>query len=369
MRPRARNQYRIFSVRPARSLYHARAKYGILYPMEWIKPLLDWYEAFARDLPWRRSRDPYRILVSEVMLQQTRVNAVIGYYERFLTAFPTLSALANADEQNLLRLWEGLGYYSRARNLKRAAETACERFSGALPGDYDLLLSLPGVGEYTAGAVASIAFNLPVPAVDGNVLRVLARLYNDAADVADPAVKKRFRTKLFEIMPKDAPGKFNQALMELGALICVPNGPPRCDACPIREFCAALAAGTAEDLPKRSAKKPRRIEEKTVFALTMDGCPLVYPRREGVLKGLWQLPDAPGEFSREEIFAKLTEWGLSAAGEIALVRKKHVFTHIEWHMLVCQAEVSGNVPEGFSRFTGEGALPAAYRICLADGGK
>ena len=337
--------------------------------MEWTNLLLDWFEKNARDLPWRRTRDPYCILVSEVMLQQTRVNAVIGYYARFLNAFPTLEALSEADDEALLSHWEGLGYYSRARNLRRAAAMAVERFDARLPSDYGELLTLPGVGEYTAGAVASIAFKLPVPAVDGNVLRVLARLRNDAGDVADPAVKKRVRDWLMSGMPKDAPGKFNQALMELGALICTPNGAPHCIHCPVKAYCMGFAAGTAETLPVRSAKKPRRIEEKTVFALTVDGRPLVYKRGEGVLKGLWQLPDAPGKLMRDEILTRIGGFGLMPKGEIAIVERKHVFTHIEWRMRVCQCEVTGDTPAGWSVFTGEGALPTAYRVCLGSGKK
>ena len=214
-------------------------------------PLLDWFRANARDLPWRRTRDPYRIWVSEIMLQQPRVAAVLGYYARFLEAFPTVEALARAPEERLMKLWEGLGYYSRARNLRKAAVEVCEKYGGEFPTDYDALLALPGIGEYTAGAIASAAFGLPVPAVDGNVLRVLARLWDDSGDIADPKTKRAARSAVAAAMPASEADRrvFNQALMELGATVCVPNGPPKCEVCPAAELCLGHLRGTAEALP------------------------------------------------------------------------------------------------------------------------
>lgn len=335
--------------------------------MEWTNALTDWYLHHARSLPWRETRDPYRILVSEIMLQQTRVNAVLGYYERFLAEFPTVQALALCDEDALMKRWEGLGYYSRARNLKRAAKVCLERYHGRLPERYEELLTLPGLGEYTAGAVASIAFDLPVPAVDGNVLRVMARIENDDRDIGDPRVKKSVREKLLLKMPKDRPGVFNQALMELGAVRCTPNGAPRCEECPIRAYCRAYLEGKTASLPVKSGKKARKIEEKTVYALWMDGRPLVYRRSAGVLQGLWQLPEAEGTRSLEELAERLSAWGLRPRGELTLTSCKHVFTHLEWHMQVCNAEVTGEIPAGWRRLGPEDALPTAYRICLNGG--
>ena len=225
---------------------------------EWIGRLLDWYAANARDLPWRRTTEAYPVWISEVMLQQTRVEAVRGYWTRFLAALPTVRDLSEAEDDRLMKLWEGLGYYSRARNLKRAARQVVERFGGAFPADYAALLSLPGVGEYTAGAVASICFGVPVPAVDGNVLRVMARLADDDADVLDPAVRRAVRARLLACIPPERPGAFNQALMELGATVCTPAGAPRCADCPLHEDCRARAAGREQLLPVRGARRARR---------------------------------------------------------------------------------------------------------------
>ena len=325
---------------------------------------MEWYRENARDLPWRRTRDPYHILVSEIMLQQTRVQAVLGYYDRFLAAFPNPAALAAAEEGRLLKLWEGLGYYSRARNLQKAARACVETYSGALPDTYEALLSLPGVGEYTAGAVASIAYGIPVPAVDGNVLRVLARINCDSGDIADPAVKKRVRETLLAHMPKEEPGLFNQALMELGATVCLPNGAPKCEICPVAAYCRAREEGQQLTLPVKGKKKPRRIEEKTVYALFFEGKPLGHLREAGVLKGLWQLPEEPGRRTRQEMGETLTSLGLRPVGELAFLERKHIFTHVEWHMLVCRGEVAGLLPQGLTPLSEEEALPTAYRICL-----
>ena len=235
-------------------------------------PLLAWYRANARDLPWRRTTDPYQIWVSEIMLQQTRVAAVLGYYARFLETFPTVEALAAAPEERLMKLWEGLGYYSRARNLQKAARIVAEQ-GGRFPDTYQDLLALPGVGDYTASAIASAAFGRREAAVDGNVLRVVMRLTDCRDDIADPKVKKAVRAQIQAVMPEAEADirVFNQATMELGATVCAPNGPPRCLECPAMAFCKGRLRGTAEDLPVKGAKKPRRVEEKTVFLLVRDG--------------------------------------------------------------------------------------------------
>ena len=236
------------------------------------EPLLRWYRASARDLPWRRTRDPYRIWVSEIMLQQTRVAAVLGYYARFLTAFPTVEALAAAPEERLMKLWEGLGYYSRARNLQKTARIVAES-GGRFPETYQELLALPGIGDYTASAIASAAFGKREAAVDGNVLRVVMRLTDCHDDIADPRVKKAVRAQVQAVMPETGEDVriFNQATMELGATVCAPNGPPRCLECPARDFCLGRLRGTAEILPVKRAKKPRRVEERTVILLLRQG--------------------------------------------------------------------------------------------------
>ena len=230
--------------------------------------LLDWFYKNQRSLPFRTDPSPYHVWLSEIMLQQTRVSAALPYYERFLAALPDIPALAGCEEEKLHKLWEGLGYYSRVRNLQKAARIVCEQYGGQLPADYDALRALPGIGDYTAGAIASISFGIPVPAVDGNVLRVFSRLYNDPAVVTEPAVKKAFTARVMEHQPPDAAGDYNQALMELGALVCVPNGAPLCEKCPLAAVCRARAADTAPELPHKAAPKPRRTEPVTLALLS-----------------------------------------------------------------------------------------------------
>ena len=230
-------------------------------------PLLQWYRENARVLPWRSDPTPYHVWVSEIMLQQTRVAAVLDYYRRFMEALPTVADLAAVEEDRLMKLWQGLGYYNRARNLQKAARQVAEDFGGAFPDTYEGLLTLSGVGEYTAGAIASIAFGVPVPAVDGNVLRVVARISGDGGDIARPDTKARMRAALQAVLPVDAPGDFNQALMELGATVCLPNGAPLCDRCPAADFCTARREERTGELPVKAAKKARRIEARTVFLI------------------------------------------------------------------------------------------------------
>ena len=252
--------------------------------------LLPWYRENHRCLPWRENKAPYHIWLSEIMLQQTRVEAVKGYYARFLAALPTVEALASCDDDALHKLWEGLGYYSRVRNLKKAAQVIQERYNGQFPREYDAVLALPGIGEYTAGAVCSIAFDLPVPAVDGNVLRVFSRLYNDPGVITEPAVKRAFTARVMEHQPPEKAGDYNQALMELGALVCVPNGAPLCEQCPLASLCEARRAGTALKLPHKAAPKARRIEPVTVvLAEDAEERFLLQQRpQKGLLAGLWQ---------------------------------------------------------------------------------
>lgn len=234
-------------------------------------PLLQWYGEHARDLPWRREPTPYRVWVSEIMLQQTRVAAVLGYFAKFMDAFPTVQDLAAAPEDQLMKLWQGLGYYSRARNLQKAARQIVDTFGGVFPTDYGDIRSLAGVGDYTAAAIASISFGQPVPAVDGNLLRVAARVMGDDTDITTTQGKRHFTAALQEIIPLDFPGQFNQAMMDLGAMVCLPNGAPLCQQCPAEAFCQARKQGRTKDLPVRPAKKPRRVEERVVFLLFRGG--------------------------------------------------------------------------------------------------
>lgn len=300
--------------------------------------LCPWFEANKRQLPWRDTGDPYDVWISEIMLQQTRVEAVKGYFLRFREALPDIAALAACPEDRLLKLWEGLGYYSRARNLKKCAGILMEEYGGRLPADHQALLKLPGIGPYTAGAIASIAFGLPVPAVDGNVLRVRARIAGDGGDIALPETKKQAEADLKEVLQayeKEGgnAGTFNQALMELGAIVCVPNGPPLCERCPAAGLCAARREGTIGQLPVKSGKKPRRIEEKTVVIL-QDGDRFLIQKRpaKGLLAGLYEFPSLPGFLSAEEVLAKVEGLGLEPVRITALPSAKHIFTHVEWRM-------------------------------------
>ena len=254
--------------------------------------VLGWYEKNKRILPWRQTRDPYKIWVSEIMLQQTRVEAVKGYYSRFLEALPTVQALAVCDDDALHKLWEGLGYYSRVRNMKKCAQVVCARYGSQFPRDREAILDLPGIGPYTAGAVCSIAFDLPTPAVDGNVLRLVSRLRDDDRPIDTPKVKEEVTEGLAKIYPKEA-GTFTQALMELGATLCGPNREPQCEMCPCKDFCLGYARGTAKNLPVKSPKRPKRTEEKTVYILRCgDRYALRKRENKGLLAGLSQHPRA-----------------------------------------------------------------------------
>ena len=328
-------------------------------------PLLDWYRENARDLPWRHTVDPYPIWVSEIMLQQTRVAAVLGYYARFLAAFPTVEALAAAPQEQLMKLWEGLGYYSRARNLQKAAKLIAEQ--GSFPRSYQGLLQLPGIGDYTASAIASAAFALPQAAVDGNVLRVVARLCDCPADIGDPRTKKAVRAAVQAVFPeKEADIRiFNQATMELGATVCVPHGPARCECCPARDICLARERGTVESLPVKAPKKPRRREQKTVFLLLREGELALRQRPgKGLLAGLWEFPNVEGHLQPEEAAEQLAAWGLVPREWRNRLVAKHIFTHVEWEMLGYTVEVRGEGPEAFLWTGKEGllahAVPSAF---------
>lgn len=296
---------------------------------EIAEPLVAWYNAHERTFPWRADPSPYRVWISEIMLQQTRIEAALPYFERFTAALPTIQDLANAPEALLLKLWEGLGYYSRVRNLQKAAKLVVERFNGELPDTYEELLTLPGIGEYTAGAIASISFGKRVPAVDGNVLRVMARLTDDDSDVMQPKNRKRLSALVAELVPATAPGAFNQGIMELGETICLPNAMPLCHLCPLRDFCAVAGTERARELPTRKAPKPRRIEDRTVFLILTDHGVVLHRRpKQGLLSGMWEFPNT----DREQPLSLLTEWGIKAKAIQPLPPARHVFSHIEWHM-------------------------------------
>ncbi len=330
--------------------------------------LLDWYKQNKRPLPWREDGDPYHIWLSEIMLQQTRVEAVKAYYIRFLNALPSIQALAQAEDGTLHKLWEGLGYYSRVRNLKKAAQIIVDRYGGVFPSDHGQILSLPGIGPYTAGAICSIAFDQPVPAVDGNVLRLVSRLTNDPTPIDEPAYKKRVQTALQAVYPAQA-GEFTQALMELGATLCGPNRKPDCKQCPCGGFCMARHAGTAEHLPVKLPKKLRRQEDKTVFIFSCGGKYAVRKREEqGLLAGLWEFPNVSGKLEIQEIFAKMEEMGLKARNILAQVERKHIFTHIQWNMSGVYLEASETSGPftwlSLDEIREQTALPTAFRQFL-----
>ena len=328
--------------------------------------LLPWYRLHKRDLPWRQTRDPYPIWVSEIMLQQTRVEAVKGYYARFLDRLPNIEALASCDDDSLHKLWEGLGYYSRVRNLKKAAQVIMEQHNGVFPKDHASVLALPGIGAYTAGAICSIAYDLPTPAVDGNVLRVCSRLTDDASPIDLPATKKRVTEALAAVYPKEA-GDFTQALMELGATLCGPNKQPDCENCPCKGFCLGYQRGTAQALPVKSPKKEKRLEDRTVFILSCDGQYALEKRPDsGLLAGLWQFPNVSGHLNTAESLAAAGKMGLSPRDILREVERKHIFTHIVWNMKGVYLEVS-EASGNFHWFTKEeintqAALPTAFRL-------
>ena len=327
--------------------------------------LLPWYLENKRDLPWRADREPYHVWLSEIMLQQTRVEAVKGYYARFLAALPDIAALANADDERLHKLWEGLGYYSRVRNLKKAAIAIMQQHGGIFPREYDAVRALPGIGDYTAGAICSICFDQPTPAVDGNVLRVMARLAADDSPVDTPSYKKKAALLLAEVYPKAA-GDFTQALMELGATVCGPNTKPNCEACPCCKFCRGCELGTAENLPVRLPKKGRRVEEKTVLILSCgEKFALIKRSDKGLLAGLWQFPEIPGKLELTDALKKAEEIGLSVREVYRQVNKKHVFTHIEWQMrgwyLEVNEELNAYIWLTKEQIAQKAALPTAFR--------
>ena len=329
--------------------------------------LVDWYRQHQRPLPWREQPTAYRVWVSEIMLQQTRIEAVRPYFQRFMAALPTVEDLARVPEEQLLKLWEGLGYYNRARNLQKAAQLVCREYQGRIPDTYEQILRLPGIGEYTAGAILSIAYGVPEPAVDGNVLRVVARLTASEENVSRPVVKKRVRQQLKEIIPTDAPGEFNQGIMELGETLCLPNGVPLCAACPVQEVCRGRALGIAERLPVRDEKKQRAVEERTVFLLCSGGRVALSKRaKTGLLAGLWEFPSADGSLAADQAEQWCRE--LQPRAVVPAGRYRHIFTHREWHMRAwrvdCAAAAGPYQWVTGAQLQAEYALPTAFRPFL-----
>lgn len=352
-------------------------------------PLLEWYHENARTLPWRSDPTPYHVWVSEIMLQQTRVAAVLGYYGRFLEALPTVADLAHCPEDRLMKLWQGLGYYSRARNLQTAARQVMERHGGEFPTQYDDIRALAGVGDYTAGAIASIALGQAVPAVDGNVLRVVSRLTNDRRDVTRPETKAAVTEALRAVIPLRAAGEFNQALMDLGATVCLPNGEPLCEKCPAQDFCAARQAGCASELPIKAPKRGRRVEERRVWLIFREKKVALRQRpKKGLLAGLWEYPNeripsaeeetAKGLAAEEQTAKEPAAEGLPAPkaagegsglpippvpGEVSFAGAgKHIFTHIEWHMRAYAVQAAGEaLPPGWV-WADRGELGEKYSI-------
>lgn len=301
--------------------------------------LVEWYLQNKRDLPWRRTRNPYHIWLSEIMLQQTRVESVKGYYARFLALFPTVEALAAAPEEQVLKAWEGLGYYNRARNLHKAAKYVTEKYAGIFPDTYEGLLSLPGIGPYTAGAIASIAFQVPVPAVDGNVYRVISRYRGIREDIGYPAVQKRIRDEVTTLLQNVSPGNLNQALMELGATLCTPRS-PKCSLCPWSEKCDAFREGDIELLPVHEKKKPQKVIPVAVNMVTYNRKILISKRNFSLLKGMYVFILIEDEERPESCEAILHEKGLRASFVKKLGEGRHVFTHRIWEMQYFLFELS-----------------------------
>ena len=335
-------------------------------PLELLPiPLLEWFRDNARRLPWRDDPTPYHVWLSEIMLQQTRVAAVLDYYNRFLAEAPDIAALATLPEDRLMKLWQGLGYYSRARNLQKTAKMIVERYGGRFPSDYAAVRALPGVGDYTAGAICAIAFGQAVPAVDGNVLRVYARLCGDEGDITTPWMKKKVTQELKRVIPLHAAGAFNQALMELGATVCLPNGAPLCHRCPARDFCAALAQGRVDELPVKAPKRPRRVEQRTVWLIFSQNRVALRRRpARGLLAGLWEFPHEPGDGPLP------ADWGIAALSDEYAGQAKHIFTHIEWHQTLRAVEAeTAALPSGWvwadkTELERQYAVPNAFEKAL-----
>ncbi len=302
--------------------------------------VVEWFRKNKRDLPWRNHVTAYHVWISEIMLQQTRVEAVKPFYHRFIEALPTIEDLALAPEENLLKLWEGLGYYNRVRNMQIAAKQIMEEHDGAFPEDYNEILKLKGIGTYTAGAISAFAFQIPKPAVDGNVLRVMSRVLGDDGDIAKASVKKHAEEVLEKIIPPDAASDFNQGLIELGAMVCVHNGEPKCESCPLAKRCQAYIQNRTHELPVKAKAKERKVEKRTVL-IFKDGENIAIKKRpsKGLLAGLYELPNYENHMTRKEVISLSKDMGLMPIKVKKLVEAKHIFSHIEWQMIGYEVRV------------------------------
>lgn len=304
-----------------------------------VEPLLKWYKENKRALPWREDKMPYHVWLSEIMLQQTRIEAVKEYYANFLKELPTLQDLAEVEEEKLLKLWEGLGYYNRARNLKKAAQIMVKEYQGKMPNNYEEIIKLPGIGEYTAGAISSICFNEKVLAVDGNVLRVISRILASKKDILLLETKKEIIEKLKPLIPKEA-GNFNEALMELGETICLPNGEPLCEKCPLQTYCKAKEKKLTGEIPVREKKTKRKIEKRTVFLLQCKNKIAITKREEkGLLAGMYEFPNVEGKKTKQEIEKLCANWNIQIDTMKKIGQAIHIFSHIEWHMVAYDIQV------------------------------
>lgn len=333
-----------------------------------VGPLLSWYEENARILPWRERPEAYRVWVSEIMLQQTRVEAVKPYFQRFMEELPTVRSLAEASEDKLMKLWEGLGYYSRIRNMKRAAQIVVERWDGQMPASLEELKKLPGIGSYTAGAIASFAFGIPAPAVDGNVMRVAARIMADREDIGRQGTKTKVERLVAQVIPERRCGDFNQALIELGATVCGPSGPPKCGQCPAASVCLARRLGLTDVIPVKEKKKPRRVEERTICLVEADGRLAVRKRPPtGLLASLYEFPNLEGRLSEAEAVKALGLRREQVEGCERLPDAVHIFSHVEWHMCGYRIRIAGRGPKGYEMELPEELLehysiPEAFKV-------
>lgn len=329
------------------------------------KLIVEWYQNEEKNLPWKQDKEPYHIWISEIMLQQTRIEAVKRYYERFMEQLPTVYNLAQIEEEKLLKLWEGLGYYSRARNLKKAANMIMNEYNGIVPNEYETLIKLPGIGEYTAGAIASISNNEKVTAVDGNVLRVMSRIIGSKENVLLPETKKKITKLVQEILPEEA-GDFNEGIMEIGEKICLPNGTPLCEKCPIEQFCYAKKNDVIKEIPVRVKDTKRKIEEKTIFVFCTENGKIAIRKRDnkGLLAGLYELPNVDERVDKESAMKWVENWNLKLLEIKTGKDKKHIFTHIEWKMK-CYEVIVAEENEAFiwvskDQLEREYALPTAF---------
>ena len=332
---------------------------------ESVEPLVAWYREHRRDLPWREHPDAYRVWVSEIMLQQTRVEAVKPYYVRFLKAFPDVEALAAAEEDKLMKMWEGLGYYNRVRNMQKAARQIMTEHDGQFPCEYDEILKLSGIGNYTAGAISSFAYGIAKPAVDGNVLRVVSRLLASDSDIMKASTRTQIENIIEEVIPADAAADFNQGLIELGAIVCVPNGEPKCEICPVAYLCKAKEQNIQMELPVKTKAKARRIEKRTVL-IFRDNETIAIRKRpaKGLLAGLYELPNVEGHLTRKEVIEYGKMIGLTPIRVKKLVSAKHIFSHVEWHMIgyeVLVDELEKNCSEKMI-FAGREEIDQKYSI-------